>query len=156
MTSQVVTRYAKYLFLVVIMLSSFSSSSWYRPPELLFGAKFYSSTVDIWSVGCIFAELILRVPLFPGNSDIEQLGKIFNVLGTPRLEDWPGMNLLPKYAEFEPREPMELSKLFSKPRDSTIAAASRNSNSAAIPSDLDLILKMLALNPSKRISAAKV
>eukprot|EP01040_Poterioochromonas_malhamensis_P002350 gene2350-2497_t len=130
MTSEVVTR-------------------WYRPPELLFGATFYSSGVDMWSVGCIFAEIVLRIALFPGNSDIEQLGKIFNVLGTPNLEDWPGMNLLPNYVEFEPREPLDLSKIFSKPRDNS------SSTGSALSSDLDLILKMLALNPAKRISASK-
>lgn len=105
-------------------------------------------------MGCIFAEIVLRLALFPGNSDIEQLGKIFNVLGTPKLDDWPGMNLLPNYIEFEPREPLDLSKVFSKPREGSSSANSSNVN--GLPSDLDLILKMLALNPSKRISAAKV
>ncbi len=61
MTSQVVTR-------------------WYKPPELCFGAREYGHAVDIWGVGCIFAELLLRRPLFPGNSDIEQLTKIFQVI----------------------------------------------------------------------------
>lgn len=107
----------------------------------------------MWSVGCIFAEIVLRIALFPGNSDIEQLGKIFNVLGTPNLEDWPGMNLLPNYVEFEPREPLDLSKIFSKPRDNS---SSSSSSGSALSSDLDLILKMLALNPAKRISASKV
>lgn len=70
MTSQVITR-------------------WYRPPELLFGARAYSSSVDIWSVGCIFAELMLRTPYMPGENDIEQLNTIFRALGTPKESDWP-------------------------------------------------------------------
>lgn len=62
---------------------------WYRSPELLFGAKAYGTGVDMWSVGCIIGELLLRKPIFPGESDIDQLVKIFNVLGTPKEEDWP-------------------------------------------------------------------
>ncbi|KAL6059287.1 Cyclin-dependent kinase D-2, variant 2 [Balamuthia mandrillaris] len=62
---------------------------WYRAPELLFGAQAYSSSVDIWACGCIFAELMLRRPYFPGDSEIDQLGKIFAALGTPTEEIWP-------------------------------------------------------------------
>jgi len=57
----------------------------YRAPELLFGAKEYGPAVDMWSVGCIFAELMMRVPFFAGNGEIDQLGKIFHALGTPTL-----------------------------------------------------------------------
>lgn len=56
---------------------------WYRAPELLFGAKFYGTAVDMWSMGCIFAELLLRVPFLAGSSDIDQLSRIFSALGTP-------------------------------------------------------------------------
>jgi serine/threonine protein kinase len=62
---------------------------WYRPPELLFSCRFYSSAVDIWSAGCIFAELMLRIPYLPGESDMDQLKTIFRALGTPTEEDWP-------------------------------------------------------------------
>jgi cyclin-dependent kinase 7 len=62
---------------------------WYRSPELLFGARGYGTGVDIWAVGCILGELFLRKPVFPGESDIDQLVKIFNVLGTPKEETWP-------------------------------------------------------------------
>lgn len=62
---------------------------WYRPPELLFGSRYYSSAVDIWSVGCIFAELMLRIPYLPGESDMDQLKTIFRALGTPTEEEWP-------------------------------------------------------------------
>lgn len=63
--------------------------SWYRPPELLFGCRYYSTAVDIWSVGCIFAELMLRTPYLPGESDMDQLKTTFRALGTPTEEDWP-------------------------------------------------------------------
>ena len=111
------------------------ATRWYRAPELLFGAYHYSDKVDIWAVGCIFAELILRTPLFPADSDVGQLAKIFNVLGTPTAENWPNVMLLPNYVEFEVRGPMDLTVLFRQ--------------SPA----LDLLLRMLTLNPSKRISA---
>lgn len=64
-------------------------SRWYRPPELLFGCRYYSTAVDIWSVGCIFAELMLRTPYLPGESDMDQLKTIFRALGTPTEEEWP-------------------------------------------------------------------
>lgn len=62
---------------------------WYRPPELLFGARTYSTGVDNWAAGCIFAELMLRVPYMAGESDFEQLNTIFRALGTPTEQDWP-------------------------------------------------------------------
>ena len=62
---------------------------WYRPPELLFGARYYSTAVDIWSVGCILAELMLRIPYLPGESDMDQLKTIFRALGTPTEDEWP-------------------------------------------------------------------
>ena len=55
----------------------------YRAPELLFGARHYGAAADMWAVGCIMAELLRRRPLFPGNSEIDMLSKIFTVLGTP-------------------------------------------------------------------------
>ncbi len=53
---------------------------WYRAPELLFGARIYGTGIDIWAMGCILAELLLRVPFLPGETDLDQLGKIFQVL----------------------------------------------------------------------------
>ncbi|KAL1916510.1 uncharacterized protein VTP21DRAFT_5701 [Calcarisporiella thermophila] len=68
---------------------------WYRSPELLLGAKEYSTAVDMWSVGCIFGELVNKEPLFPGKSEIDQLNKIFQLLGVPNEEIWPGWSKLP-------------------------------------------------------------
>ena len=62
---------------------------WYRSPEILLGGRQYSTGVDMWSVGCIFAELMLRTPYLPGESDMDQLKTIFRALGTPTEEDWP-------------------------------------------------------------------
>ncbi|XP_014260844.1 cyclin-dependent kinase 11B [Cimex lectularius] len=68
---------------------------WYRAPELLLGAKEYSTPIDMWSVGCIFSELMTMEPLFPGKSEQDQLNKIFKTLGTPNERIWPGYNKLP-------------------------------------------------------------
>ncbi|WVO18066.1 hypothetical protein L204_105764 [Cryptococcus depauperatus] len=70
---------------------------WYRPPELLFGSRFYSSSVDIWSMGAIFVELVLRVPFLSGETDIDQLKKIYHAMGTPTEAEWPGHTKLPDY-----------------------------------------------------------
>jgi cyclin-dependent kinase len=69
---------------------------WYRPPDVLMGNTKYTTSVDIWGVGCIFAEMLTGQPLFRGNSK-DQLLKIFRVTGTPTLEDWPDMKKLPLY-----------------------------------------------------------
>ncbi|XP_065218400.1 cyclin-dependent kinase 11B-like [Planococcus citri] len=68
---------------------------WYRAPELLLGVKEYSTCIDMWSVGCIFAELLCMEPLFPGKSDLDQLNRIFRALGTPNARIWPEYPDLP-------------------------------------------------------------
>ena len=70
---------------------------WYRAPDVLMGSKHYSTSVDMWSVGCIFAEMVTGRPLFPGTSDKDQLNKIFMLLGTPNIKHWPDMAKLPEY-----------------------------------------------------------
>lgn len=78
---------------------------WYRAPELLLQAKEYSIPIDVWSVGCIFGELLQMDALFPGRSEMEQLNKIFKELGTPNEKIWPGCTSLPifqkvKFADY--------------------------------------------------------
>lgn len=110
---------------------------WYRPPELLYAARSYGPSVDMWSVGCIFAELMLRMPYMPGDSDIDQLAKIFQARGTPNKEDWVDHESLPAYVEFTPTPEPDHRLLFT----------------ASTPASLDLLNEMLQLNPLKRISA---
>lgn len=137
---------------------------WYRPPELLFGANYYSSGIDMWGVGCIFAEIILRTPLFPGESDIDQLGKIFNIIGTPSEGNWPNVSLLTNYIEFESRTPMDLIPLFDSTwkgeKDKIKSENNKGKKQGNMlhdyPPALDLVLKMLILNPLKRITAKEV
>lgn len=62
---------------------------WYRAPEILLGANYYGEGVDVWSLGCILAELYLRTILFRGESDIDQLSKIYGIRGTPDVRNFP-------------------------------------------------------------------
>jgi len=107
---------------------------WYRPPEILFGSRFYGEKVDVWSLGCIFAELILRRPLFQGTSDIDQLSKIFGIRGTPTKKNWPDITKLPCYFEFEEVIEIPLGKILL------------NCSADVI----DLIDSMLQLDPKNR------
>lgn len=77
---------------------------WYRAPEILLGSPHYSTAVDMWSVGCIMAEMIMMSPLFPGDSQIDELFKIFQLLGTPDEQQWPGITTLPDYNANFPRK----------------------------------------------------
>ncbi|CAB3408091.1 unnamed protein product [Caenorhabditis bovis] len=70
---------------------------WYRPPEIILGSQRYSTSLDMWSLGCIFAELASGQPLFNGESEISQLFKIFEIIGTPNSTNWPGVEKLPHY-----------------------------------------------------------
>ncbi|CCD69307.1 Cyclin-dependent kinase 7 [Caenorhabditis elegans] len=113
---------------------------WYRAPELLFGARSYGVGIDIWSVGCIIAELLLRNPIFPGESDIDQLVKIFNILGCPTPETWPNMTEMNSYVIIKPQtEYMALNYYFS-----------------AAPQDLlDLMAGMWTFDPIKRLTCTQ-
>ncbi|RLN64835.1 hypothetical protein BBJ29_009518 [Phytophthora kernoviae] len=108
----------------------------YRAPELFFGEESYGFEVDVWSVGCIFAEMLLRRPLADGSSDIDQLSKIFSALGSPTENGWEDASELPFYLRFKDTNPTPLVEQF--PMLSTAG--------------IDLLSLLLALNPKKRIS----
>lgn len=74
---------------------------WYRAPELLYGARMYGPGVDMWATGCIFAELLLRIPFLPGETDLDQLSRIMQVFGTPDDKVWPVSGLLEFYSTFQ-------------------------------------------------------
>ena len=65
------------------------STRWYRSPEVLFGSDSYNFATDMWSIGCVFAELLTLEPVFPGDNDIDQISRIFQCLGTPDEKTWP-------------------------------------------------------------------
>lgn len=112
---------------------------WYRSPDVLMGSTSYSTTVDIWSVGCIFAEMATGSPLFQGRSESDQLKTIFKTLGTPTPDTYPGIVYLPDYkpgAEIYPPRP--------------VADVVPNLD----PKGLPLLSSMLAHDPAQRVSAA--
>lgn len=78
---------------------SYICSRYYRAPELIFGAINYTTKIDVWSAGCVLAELLLGQPIFPGDSGVDQLVEIIKVLGTPTREQIKEMN--PNYTEFK-------------------------------------------------------
>ena len=110
---------------------------WYRPPEVLLGIENYTTKVDSWSIGCIMAEMITGKPLFPGDSEIGQLFKIFQIMGTPNEENWPGITKLKDYSiNFPQWKPKKLKDLFPNfDKDG-----------------LDLMEKFLQMDPDKRIT----
>jgi glycogen synthase kinase 3 beta len=87
-------------------------SRYYRAPELIFGATEYTNQIDVWSIGCVIAELILGVPIFPGESAVDQLVEIIKILGTPSKQQIYNMN--PDYNEskFPNIKPYPFQKLF--------------------------------------------
>lgn len=113
---------------------------WYRAPEVLLGSPKYSCPIDMWSMGTIFAEMVNRRPLFQGDSEIDQLFRIFRVLKTPTEELWPGVTQLP---DFKP----------TFPNWSTFNL--KQSMKKLEPAGMDLLEQMLIYDPSKRISARR-
>ncbi|XP_052205574.1 cell division control protein 2 homolog isoform X3 [Diospyros lotus] len=110
----------------------------YRAPELLLGSHQYSSAIDMWSVGCIFGEMVTLNPIFPARSELDQLLSIFSILGTPDEETWPGVtSLSPEITLLPKMEPKDLAKEFQ----------------GLEPAGVDILSKMLCLDPIKRITA---
>lgn len=68
---------------------------WYRPPELLMGARHYGGEVDMWGIGCVLGEMFTRRPILPGQSDVDQLERIWALCGTPTQHSWPNHEQLP-------------------------------------------------------------
>ncbi|KAJ9185515.1 hypothetical protein P3X46_005142 [Hevea brasiliensis] len=110
---------------------------WYRAPEVLLGSTHYSTAVDMWSVGCIFAEMVRRQALFPGDSEFQQLLHIFRMLGTPTDKQWPGVTSLRDWHVYPQWESQNLAR----------AVPSLG------PEGVDLLSKMLKYDPAERISA---
>lgn len=115
-------------------MTPYAISRWYRPPELLIGQKHYSFKADMWSIGVIFAEMLLRVPLFAADTDFKQLELICKTLGTPKDSQYQNLDLvgftLPNYP------PVNLKKIFI----------------AATDDALDLLKGLLEFNPNDRLS----
>jgi len=113
---------------------------WYRAPEVLLGQKTYGPAVDIWSIGCILGELIFNEVLFPGKSELDQLSKIFSLIGTPTSEIWIDLHSssLARKIIFPIQPYNNLKKKFEKSLDIKT---------------LDLLQRFLTYDPKKRITA---
>lgn len=111
---------------------------WYRAPEILLGAKMYTTSLDIWSLGCIFAEMLTRKALFSGDSEIDQLYRIFRTMGTPDESIWPGVTKLQDYkAGFPCWAKQEWQEILPKVDSKS----------------MELFARMVVFDPDKRITA---
>ncbi|KAK9511681.1 hypothetical protein O3M35_000298 [Rhynocoris fuscipes] len=116
---------------------SYICSRYYRAPELIFGAIDYTTNIDVWSAGCVLAELLLGQPIFPGDSGVDQLVEIIKVLGTPTREQIREMN--PNYTEFK------FPQIKSHPWQKVFRARTP-------PEAIELVSRLLEYTPSSRIS----
>ncbi|CAD6184883.1 unnamed protein product [Caenorhabditis auriculariae] len=113
---------------------------WYRPPELLFGCKKQSSGIDMWAVGCILGELLLHRPLMPGKTEIDQIDKIIQLLGTPTKLIWPEIEQMPllKNMDLKIQQYNNLKRVFE----------------SASPAALSLLNELFAYDPARRMTAS--
>lgn len=111
---------------------------WYRAPDVLLGSRTYNTSIDIWSAGCIMAEMYTGRPLFPGTTNEDQIIKIFRIMGTPTERTWPGIT---QYPEYKPNFQMYATQDL------------RNILPAIDPTGVDLLRRMLQPRPELRISA---
>jgi len=112
---------------------------WYRPPEILLGSQTYAPPVDVFAIGTIFVEMVTKRPLFPGDSEIDQLYKIFRQLGTPCESVWPGVTSL---TDYNSQFPKWVKSAFSSTVTDNLE-----------PMGLDLLESFLAYSPKNRITA---
>jgi len=147
-------------------MTSLVVTLWYRAPELLLGCTplasvsgpqyRYSTPIDMWSCGCIFAEILLDEPLFPGKGEHNQLDLIFKLLGTPSEKAWPGYQKLPgAKIQWKVHPKNSLRSKFASPAKSFMAQSFAGGSGGAVLTDAgyDLMIKLLTYDPDKRITA---
>lgn len=115
---------------------------WYRAPDVLMGSRKYSTPVDVWSIGCIFAEMANGRPLITGTSESDQLDRIFRTFGTPTETDYPGIVDLPEYSP-------DLLPRYPPPRNIASLVPTLD------PNGVDLFSRMMRYDPAKRITASE-
>lgn len=115
---------------------------WYRAPDVLMGSRKYSTPVDVWSIGCIFAEMANGRPLITGTSESDQLDRIFRTFGTPSEADYPGIVDLPEYSP-------DILPQYPPPKNISSLVPTLDAEG------VDLFSHMIRYDPAKRISAAE-
>lgn len=120
---------------------------WYRAPELLLGSNKYDTKVDMWSAGCLVGEILGGTPMFPENDEARVLQKIFQICGTPTEDTWPGVGLLKHSQKLLPRERL--------PRKLRVIYEDREKFPNLDRTALDLLDKLLTLNPAQRLDATQ-
>jgi len=123
---------------------SYISSRYYRAPELIFESQFYKTSIDLWSLGCVVAELFLGAPLFQGEQSVDQLVEIIKVLGTPTSDDLKAMNPDYQHTKFPVVKPLPWRVVFA-----TVSYENQPISNHAI----DLISKFLLFSPKNRINS---
>ncbi|CDW75261.1 extracellular response kinase [Stylonychia lemnae] len=122
------------------LLTDYVATRWYRAPEILLGSNRYTKGVDMWSLGCILAELLLGKPVFPGTSTLNQLDRVMEVIGRPTQEDIESVDCplaMTMLEQLPPKKAKRLRDIFPSASDDA----------------LDLLRNLLQFNPSKRLSA---
>ena len=122
---------------------------WYRAPELLFGEDCYGPAIDMWSIGCIFGELILNEAIMQGQGELDQIDKIFEMVGTPTEENWPTFQKLPSAGIFRWKEGRKVLLRERFP----INAPPHFKQTFLDGRGYDLLSQLLSLDPNQRISA---
>jgi cell cycle related kinase len=114
----------------------------YRAPELLFAARHYSTAIDIWSCGAVVAEMFNMRPIFNGSNDIDQIFRVFQVMGSPNVDTWPEVVDLPDFSKvkFPEMQPLDMRMIFPR----------------LAPEDIAFIQIMLKLNPAERMTATDI
>jgi cell division cycle 2-like protein len=130
---------------------------WYRAPELLLGAEHYGFAIDMWSVGTIFAELLLKEPLLPGKNEVDQLSRAFALVGAPTDASWPGWRRLRNARAL--RLPSN-SNAGAGAGTGGVGAGGAGKLRSKFPfltaAGAALLAELLALDPARRPSAAEV
>lgn len=122
------------------ILTDYVATRWYRAPEILLGSNKYTKGVDMWSLGCILAELLLGKPVFPGTSTLNQLDRVMEVIGRPTIDDIDSIDCPLAQTMLEslpPTKPKRLRDIFPTASDDS----------------LDLLKSLLHFNPLKRLTA---
>jgi mitogen-activated protein kinase 15 len=122
------------------LLTDYVATRWYRAPEILLGSNKYTKGVDMWSMGCILAELLLGKPVFPGTSTLNQLDRVMELIGRPTQDDIEAIDCPLANTMLEslpPTKPKRLRDMFPTASDDA----------------LDLLKNLMQFNPSKRLTA---